>query len=182
MVCAMSSLFSPIAALAINMAVQIVGLRLRRGSHFFRSVVEGFFLGGLGLLIIETPLIMGDQTRDDSVAMALLVNLPTYLALSYCYYSFVQLGQTSIRLRMYSEIASRATGVTLEEMEQEYDESALTNMRLQRLIESGDILEKDGRYFIGRRRLLLVVHIILAAKHILLGKKGEFDSASAACL
>jgi len=175
MVHAMSSLFTPIAALAINMAVQIVGFRLRRGCHFFRSVVEGFFLGGVGLLIIEALLIIADQTRGDSVAMALLVNLPTYLALSYCYYSFVQLGQTSIRLRMYSEIASRASGVTIEEMEREYDESALTDMRLRRLIESGDILEKDGRYFIGRRRLLVVVHIIFAAKHILLGKKSEFE-------
>lgn len=171
----MSSLFSPIAALAINMTVQIVGLRLRRGSHFFRSVVEGFFLGGLGFLIIEVLLIIDDQTQGDSVTTALLVNLPTYLALSYCYYSFVQLGQTSIRLRMYSEIASRATGVTIEEMEREYDENALTDMRLQRLIESGDILEKNGRYFIGRRRLLLVVHIIFAAKHIFLGKKSEFE-------
>ncbi len=175
MVHAMSSLFTPIAALAINMAVQIVGFRLRRGCHFFRSVVEGFFFGGVGLLIIEALLIIADQTRGDSVAMALLVNLPTYLALSYCYYSFVQLGQTSIRLRMYSEIASRASGVTIEEMEREYDESALTDMRLRRLIESGDILEKDGRYFIGRRRLLVVVHIIFAAKHILLGKKSEFE-------
>jgi hypothetical protein len=175
MVRAMGSLFSPIAALAINMAVQIVGFRLRRGSHFFRSVMEGFFLGALALLIIESLLIIGDETRSDGVTMALLVNLPTYLALSYCYYSFVQLGQTSIRLRMYSEIASRAAGVTIAEMEREYDESALTDMRVQRLIESGDILEKEGRYFIGRRRLLLVVHIIFAAKHILLGKKSEVE-------
>jgi len=174
MVRAMSSLFSPIAALAINMVVQIVGFRLRRGSHFFRSVVEGLFVGGLGLLIIEALLIIGDQTQGDSVAMALLVNVPTYLALSYCYYSFVQLGQTSIRLRMYSEIASRATGVTIEEMEREYDESALTDMRLQRLIESGDILEKNGRYFIGRSRLLVVVNIIFVAKHIMLEKKSVF--------
>jgi hypothetical protein len=170
----MISLFSPIVALAINMAVQITAFRRRRGSHFFRSVVEGVCFGGLALLVIEALLIIRGQTWGYGVAVILLVSMPTYLALSYCYYSFVQLGQTSIRLRLYSEIASRESGVTIEEMEREYEQSSLTHMRLQRLIESGDIVEKDGRYLIGRRKLLLVANIIFAAKHLLLGKKSEF--------
>ena len=111
----------------------------------------------------------------DRLILALAVNLPTYVCLSYCYYSFVQLGQTSIRIRMYSEIAEREDGVILSEMEQEYNEEGLTEVRLQRLIESGDMIVRDNTYFIGRKRLLLITNIIFAAKHFLLRKKSEFE-------
>ena len=171
----MNSLLCPIAALAVNVIIQIVAFRRRGGAQFFRSIAEGFVSGAMAFGIIEAVFVPGGDSLMNRLAMALLVNAPIYLALSYCAYNFIQLGQTSIRIRMYSEIAARPSGVSVEEMKREYDDKALMRVRVQRLIESGDIVERNGRYVVGRKRLVLISNIIFAAKRILLGKESEFE-------
>lgn len=171
----MIALLSPIVATLINVAAQILLFRFRRGTQYFRSIIEAFLLGALALLAAEAFCVADSNAGIDRLVLALAVNFPIYICLSFCYYSFVQLGQTSIRIRMYTEIALRSSGVMIAEIEEEYNEVALTEVRLQRLKESGDMLERDGRYFIGRRRLLFVENIIFASKRLLLGKKSEFE-------
>jgi hypothetical protein len=171
----MSDLISPIVAMAVNVVVQIVLFRLRRGTHYFGSIIQAFLCGALTCLVAESFFIVSSGFAGDRVFLALAVNVPIYLGLSYCFYSFVQLGQTSIRLRMYSEIAGQAQGVSLVEMEKEYDEHRLAEMRLQRLIESGDLVGQQEHYVIGKNRLVLIASVIFAAKHFLLRRKSEFD-------
>ena len=171
----MKLLIAPIVAMLVNLLTQVTVYRLRRGRQYFRSIIDGFLVGAIALAASETFLIAAGNPTTDRFLLALLVNAPIYLCLSYCYYSFVQLGQTSIRIRMYGEIASRPSGVMISAIEREYDEKGLTEVRLQRLLESGDLVERDGKYFIGRRRLLHIANVIFAAKHFLLRKKSEFD-------
>lgn len=171
----MDTLVSPIAAMLVNVAAQVFFFRSRQGGQYFRSILEGFLFGGVALVAFETFSVVSSSATADRLLMAGTVNLPIFLCLSYCYYNFVQLGQTSIRIRMYTEIASRPEGVAVEEIEHEYDEAALTELRLRRLIESGDVIAKGGCYFVARRRLLLIANIIFAAKHFLLRKTSEFE-------
>jgi len=174
----MSTLFCPVAALAVNVFIQILVFRLRRGAQYFRSIVEGFLAGAFAFAIFEAFCALGHHLLVHLVARILLVDFPIYLALSYCAYSFIQLGQTSIRIRMYSEIASSPDGVNAGELKQEYDDNALMQARLRRLIESGDIVQRDGRYFVGRKRFLYISNILFAAKLLLLGKGSEFELSS----
>jgi hypothetical protein len=171
----MVSLITPIAAILINLATQVILYRVRRGREYFRSIIEGFLAGAIVLTASEAFFILSANRVTDRLILALLVNGPIYICLSYCYYNFVQLGQTSIRIRMYTEIALRPSGVAISEIEREYDERGLTEVRLQRLLESGDIIERDRSYFIGRTRLLHIANLIFAAKQFLLRKKSEFD-------
>jgi hypothetical protein len=170
----LAALGSPIVALAVNVLTHVAVFRLRRGAHYFRSIVEGFLVGGLALAVIETALVVRSPSADRAI-LALLVNGPAYAALSYCYYSFVQLGHTSIRIRMYSDIAAQTAGLPVQQIEMEYGETALTQMRIRRLQESGDFVERDGRFFTGRRRLVHIANIIVGAKRLLLGRTSEFD-------
>jgi len=171
----MTSLLCPILALAVNVITQVLAFRATRGAHYFRSIVQGVLAGLLFLAVFEALFEAGAGSFGGLVATTLLVHAPTYLALSYCAYNFIQLGQTSIRIRMYAEIASQPSGVSVEEMKREYNDQAMMQARLRRLIESGDIIEKDGRYFVGRRRLVVISDIIVAAKRFLLGKASEFE-------
>jgi hypothetical protein len=171
----MSAILCPIAAIAANVITQILVFRLRRGAQFFRSIVEGFLAGAAALALLEVISAPGSGTLRDYVILALLVNIPIYLAISYCAYNFIQLGQTSIRIRMYSEIAASPGGVNIDEMKREYDDQALVQGRIRRLVESGDVVERDGRYFIGRTRLLHISNILCAIKRILLGRESEFE-------
>jgi hypothetical protein len=171
----MSALISPIAAMVVNVVAQIILFRIRRGTRFFRSIIEGVLFGGIALAASEAFLVASSNAVADRFFLAVAVNLPIFLCLSYCYYNFAQMGQASIRIRLYTEIALRPEGVAISEIEREYDETALTEMRLHRLIESGEIVIRSGSYFIGQGRLPLVAKIIFAAKYFLLRKTSEFE-------
>jgi hypothetical protein len=166
----------PIIALAVNAITQVCVFRARRGGQYFRSIVEGFLAGAIVFALLEPIFLRGHLPHINSFILALFVDFPTYLALSYCSYSFVQLGQTSIRIRMYSEIASSPNGVSVAELNAQYDDAGLLRVRIQRLTEGGDIVLRDGRYFIGRRRFLQVSNILFAGKRFLLGRESEFPA------
>lgn len=168
-------LLTPIAALAVNVLAQIALVRLARGAHFLRSAAGGFGIGLLALAAIEAWLITRVPGAGETWGKALLVSVPTYIGLSYCFFNFINLGQSSIRIRLYSEIASTPDGVSVEQMTREYNEDALMHARLHRLTESGDIIEREGRYFVGRRRLVPVAAIIFGLKAFILGKGSEFE-------
>jgi len=158
----------------MNVAVQIVLFRSSCGTHFMRSILLGFLSGLAVLALLEIARISLAGLSPLTFSTALLVDAPIYAGLSYCYYNFVQLGQTSIRIRLYSEIAGRPGGLAAGDIALLYNEEALMKVRIQRLLESGDVVERDGRYFIGRRRLVPVAAIIFAAKRLLLGRESEF--------
>ena len=165
---------APVAALAINVLEQIVVFRLQGGRHFLRSIALGFFLGGAALMIAQCIYPPGPD-RFEAWSKALLVNLPCYAALSYCFFNFANLGQSSIRVRIYAKVAARADGVSVLEIAREYNEAMLMEMRLQRLVESGDLVLRDGRYFLGRTRFVPIAKVIFWIKRLILGKVSEFE-------
>jgi hypothetical protein len=161
-------------ALGVNVVAQVILFRLRRGAQFTRSIVEGGWIGamvGLGVGLVCTSRVPAGQLLSSLAASAF-----TYLALSYCYYHFVQLGQTSIRIRIYMEIASSPQGLTIEELAGRYDGNVLLQMRLKRLIESRDITQREGRFFVGRSRFVRVAAMIYAARRLVLGGKVDRDN------
>jgi hypothetical protein len=169
------SLLIPIAAMGVNVISQILLVRARRGARFLRSIVEGVAAGILTMVLMEALLILRFGLVHDEVAVFILVNIPAYLALSYCYFNLANLGQSSIRIRMYSEIESAPAGVSVSDMSLRYSDAAFLEMRLQRLIESGDIYQRDGRYFLSRGRLALLAKVMRALKSVFLGKASQFD-------
>ena len=166
-------ILAPVAALAVNVIVQVIAVRFAQGRHFLRAVVLGFFVGAAALLVAETFFPVA-RDPGEAWVVAVLVNLPLYAALSYCFFTFANLGQSSIRIRIYDEIAQHRSGVSSAQIAREYDEAALMENRLQRLVESGDLVLRDGYYFLGRRRLVPIASIIFATKRFILGKISEF--------
>jgi len=171
-------LLSPVAALAVNVVAQIVLLRASRGSHFLRSIIGGFLVGFVVLGALDLFAVREAGWSLDAALKILVVNTITYGSLGYCYFNFVNLGQSSIRIRLYAEIAATGNGISIKELSRDYDEQALMKMRLQRLRESGDVVEKEGRYHVGRNRLVLIGAVIFAAKRFILGKDSEFQKIS----
>jgi hypothetical protein len=170
---AYGSLLIPVMALAVNVFAQVLLLRARR-TDFLRSIIEGCIIGGVALLILSILLIGWVAPSPEGLVRFLFVNIPTYGALSYCYFGVVGLGETSIRIRIYGEIAATSAGMSNADIERLYSEGVFAAMRLRRLLESGDIVERDGRYFAGKNKLIHAAKIMFAAKQFLLGKKSEF--------
>jgi hypothetical protein len=168
-------LLTLVGAVATNVFAQIIAVRARRGRCFLRSIMEGFAIGFFTLLLLDLILFSSGAVDRDGLLAVCFVDVPAYAALSYCYFTLAYLGQSSIRIRMYDEIASSRDGITVRDMSFRYDDVSLLEMRLQRLIESNDIVERDGRFFVGRARLVRIGRIIVATKRVLLGKQSEFE-------
>ena len=60
--------------------------------------------------------------------------------------------ETSVRMRLVREIAASSTGISKEELLQKYNAETIVNIRLRRLMGSGDITQKDGLYRVVRRK------------------------------
>ncbi len=138
-------------------------------------MMVGFFLGAFSLCIVDFLVFPHPPYFLDCLA-EFAVRLLSYAGLSYCYFHFVNLGQSSIRVRIYSEVVNNPMGLKIDTLKQDYNETTLVKTRLQRLTSSGDVVEHDGRYFVGRYRLVVVARILFFAKQLLLGKKSEFNS------
>lgn len=168
------AVFFPLVALAINVVVQVLVFRSSRGAKLLQSAVIAF-LAGLGALVTMELLGVGRDLHREGLLASLAVHLVTYTALCYCYFHFVNLGQCSIRIRIYAEIAAAPGGLSRTELERDYSDTTLRESRLQRLQDAGNIVLRDGRFFIGHRRLVPAARIIFAAKKILLSRTSEFS-------
>jgi len=61
--------------------------------------------------------------------------------------------ETSVRMRLVCEIASCGkSGITRQELFKRYNSQVMAQLRLRRLIGSGDIIEKDGRYILIKKQ------------------------------
>jgi hypothetical protein len=168
-------LLVPLLSMGANVLSQIMLVRARHGRKFFRSVVEGFAVGGTTLVTTQAILSMWRPSVCGTFVLCVLVNMPLYGCLSCCYFGLANLGQSSIRVRIYAELASEASGVSRSELLQRYDEGVLMNVRIRRLVESGDLIERGGRYYVGRARLVLLGKFMTALKTFMLGKGSQFD-------
>jgi len=61
--------------------------------------------------------------------------------------------ETSVRMRLVREIArAGANGISRQELLKRYSAQTIVDLRLRRLMGSGDIIEKDGLYRVGRKK------------------------------
>ncbi|MEK6683024.1 MAG: hypothetical protein AABY79_13800, partial [Nitrospirota bacterium] len=79
-------------------------------------------------------------------------------------------------IRILRELYDSKEGLSLEEILQRYNAKEIVEKRISRLINNGQVLYKDGRYFIGSPVMLMISRIIVTMKLLLLGKASEFDN------
>jgi hypothetical protein len=174
----MALLAIPVLGLTVNVLSQVAFLRFAGGRGFMKTIALGFFLGGLWTLAAYPLWIwfqQGSYSADSFLQWAFLI-APTYAGLGYGYANFANLGNSSIRIRLYEELRLAPTGLPLEEIRRNYNESAILKTRLQRLEESGDLIRQDLLLRVARKRFVFLGGAIFFAKQLVLQKRSEFDS------
>lgn len=165
----------PIIGLLINVVVQVTIFRLISKIGLLKSIFLGF---GTGVLIVVFGEIynvfVAPLSLIDFVSI-LIVNLITYSALGYCYFHFINLGETARRIRILREIYDSGYGLTEREILARYNAKQIIDIRLSRLLNNAQVLYKNGRYYIGNPTMLFISKIIVGMKSVLLGKKSEFE-------
>jgi hypothetical protein len=165
----------PLCGLAINIFVQVYGIRTHSGLTLLKSVIVGFLGGLLSVIILEYGVSSYGSTSVWEIAAGFVTNLLIYIALGYGYFHFINLGETARRIRIVREIYEAREGLSRDELLERYHAQQVVALRLRRLLHNRQILERDGRYYIGSPVMLFMAKSITFLKRCLLGKRTEFD-------
>ena len=104
----------------------------------------------------------------------IIANVIMYSALGYCYFNFINLGETARRIRILRELFDSENGLALEEILQRYNAGEMVQRRVDRLINNGQVIEKNGKYYVGKPILLIIAKFIVVMKLLFIGKESEF--------
>ncbi len=91
--------------------------------------------------------------------------------MGYCYFHFINIGETGRRIRILSELYHSEKGLTYNEIVQRYNSKEIIEKRMNRLINNSQVINRDGIYYIGKPIMLLMTNVMNVAKLIVLSKK-----------
>ena len=167
--------FSPIFGLALNTICQICYCRYIKNANLLYSTFFGFIIGMFGLVSFEIYYLNQLTLPFLEKISFLIVNFISYSASGYCYFHFINLGETARRIRLLRELSASNNGLSVDEILQRYNAKEIIDNRLARLLKNRQIIEKNNRYYIGNPTMFFMSKIILFLKLFILGKKSEFD-------
>ena len=153
---------TPVFGLVFNIFFQVASLRIVFKTHLLKSLVSGFVFGFFCVCLFNLLFNAGVDY--------LLTDIVTYAILSYCYFHFINLGETGRRIRLLFELERSRTGLTKAEIFMRYGGKEILDNRLARLIKNGQVVIIDGKYFIAKPLMLLVSRTLSYLKIILFGK------------
>lgn len=162
----------PIVSLAINVVDQILTFRLLKQVGMLRSIFIGLFSGFVTLLALHIFLIL--LLKNTAVEL-LITNILIYLALGYCYFHFINLGETARRIRILNEIYYSDGGLTVENILKRYNADTIIDARLKRLLANNQLSSVDNKFFIKNSLMLHITKVMVFMKLIVIGKESEFD-------
>ncbi len=166
-------ILSPILGLLSNSISQLFVCRYVAKCGLFKSVVVGFLCGISGLFFIEAAYFINASVSTLEMLCQIVVNLIAYTGLAYCYFNFINLGETARRIRIVRELFESQNGFSLEELLERYNASTIIDLRLQRMISKGQIVCRGGRYYIGKPLMLIIAKTIIVMKLILLKNRSN---------
>lgn len=165
----------PIIGFTINILIQVLTSRYFKRIGFLNTVYLGFSMGLLGLFVMELLVYTSQSTSFIDLSFIAIANFITYSALGYCYFHFINLGETARRIRILRELYGTDTGLTMDEILARYNAKDIINNRLDRLLGAGQIVLIDGKYFIGSPIMLLISKTMVALRWVILGRKSELN-------
>lgn len=108
---------------------------------------------------------------NQDVLGLIIINGLSFCALSFCYFNFINLIYTSLRIRCLREIYMHNETMSEEEILKIYNAEIILNQRLKRLVESKNLIVNDRIYRLGENHSFAVIGKILDLFKSLLIKK-----------
>lgn len=164
-------IFIPILCLSINVLVQILVFRYVPKLGLLKSEYLGFAIGLVAFLLFKFYISSFYLKLDSDLIAFFFVDLVTYCALGYCYFHFVNLSETARRIRILRELYDAREGLSIDQILQHYNALEIVKKRIDRLINAGQVVIKNNKYYIGNPIMLFIAKSITAMKLILFGRK-----------
>jgi hypothetical protein len=160
----------PIIALVVNMIVQISLARSRVHRGYLQSIALGSAIGFVCLLALAGLSYRSTADSWRERMAILLVNLGSYGALAFCYFAFVNLNKTSLRIRLFRELRRSPGGLSMEQIQALYDDHKIFALRMERLLTSQHVVRRKGRYFLASYSLWFIARVIDLGRMLVMGK------------
>lgn len=164
-------IFIGVICLSIGILAQVLVFRNFTKFGLLKSEYVGFLIGFIAFFPLEFyAFFLQAMPMVNSLAI-FLTNLMIYCSLGYCYFHFINLGETARRIRILRELYDIKEGLSLEEILERYNAKEVIERRMKRLMKNRQIVLKNGRYYIGGTAVLVMARIMEALKLMLLGEK-----------
>jgi hypothetical protein len=152
-----------LAGVICNFAVQIGLCRAIPSFSLLKSLVVGF-AAGAGVSLASA--LHFDATFDGTASALVL-----YGAAGYCYFHFVNMGETARRIRLLRELQAAPGGrLSRNEMLARYSNEAVVVKRIERLIRADQLRFSDGRYRIGAPAMHAISRLLLWCRILVFGR------------
>lgn len=159
-------IFMPIVFFVINVLIQVIIYRYQSVFGLQKGLLKTELMGYLSGLLFLFLILIFHSNINVSIS---IVNLIIYTALSYCYFHFINLSITARRIRIVRELYKYENGLTKKEILKRYNAKDMVDARINRMINSGQVLNNNGRLYIGKPILLLIAKTIVLMRVLIIG-------------
>lgn len=160
---------APVVGLAVYTLSHLILARLRHWHSPYPPLIMAFVPGLLATGACSAWALKAMQAGPlDVVAFGALNGL-TYAALGWGYFHFVNMGIASLRIRMLREMEEAGGSLERSRLLGEYNSDSVAALRIRRLTAGGHFVVIDERYYIGKRRFLIVARLFDGLRRFLFG-------------
>jgi hypothetical protein len=159
---------APIIGQIVNTAFHVIWNHATKTRGHLGPIILCFLVGWFAqILLTSSALFQCNASTNDWVG-AFTLNLASTIGFGYCYFTFVNLLKTSLRIRILAEMQQNANqGMTEIVLRRLYDDKEVTTLRIIRLQkwrqvkQCGENLYPEGWAFLALGRALRLLKSIM---------------------
>jgi len=168
-------LFAPIVGLVTHALVHIILSHTFARMLAFHAFALAFLLGAVVVIGLDyTMAVSTAHPMRAWLANGLASDL-TFIMLAYSYFHFFNLGETGRRMRTMIELLSTPNGLSEDELVKRYDATWIINKRLERLLSGGQVVEREGRLYTGKRMMFFIAVTLNLLKVLIFDRSTRMD-------
>jgi hypothetical protein len=165
----------PLFAAGTGMAGAILADILTSRSGASRTAAYGMSLLCGFAVTLAAFLLGGLAMTDADWTGAGLLTLLFFCSWWFIALNFIQSFDSSLRVRILALLHAAGGRMSRATLEQSYNDQLLLELRLQRLLAHGYVVERNGNLFVASSQLRFFTRFFRALKAVLLGYRSEFD-------
>jgi len=127
------------------------------------SIMVGFTLGLLATIACTGFGSAGLQLPDAIAAW--VISIGAFVALAVCFWAFINLNITSLRIRVLRELLQDGT-ISFGAMSERYSTDEMLSRRLERLLNGKQVRCQADRYYLKSPAILILVCLVDAARAV----------------
>jgi hypothetical protein len=160
---------APVIGLATYCVSHVITARIIRGRNPYPALAVGAVFG----LVVTIAITLLACARDtvpfvDTLAFVGLNTLAS-LAFAFGYFNFVNLTVASLRIRILEELADAGGRLPRGALLGRYGTASVAELRLERLVQGGHLVDRNGRLYTGRLQFLVVARIFDGLRRLIFG-------------